>query len=140
MIEIAQRDHVSTLGVWDTLIIHTWHSQAESLKNFIAMTMVPYFKAVLYVYTRLPFGVSSAPGIFQRTLSLLQDVPMTSVYLDDILISGATEEEHNRNLQTVLHKIKSNGLRLKRNKCSFLQTSVSYLGHIIDGEGINSPC
>ena len=48
MIEIAQRDDDSTLGVWVAMINHTWHSQAVSLKNFIAMTLIPYLKAVLY--------------------------------------------------------------------------------------------
>jgi hypothetical protein len=43
----------------------------------------------LYRYQRLPFGVSSAPAIFQRTMEvLLQGIPNVSVYLDDILITG----------------------------------------------------
>ena len=39
----------------------------------------------LFVYNRLPFGVSSAPGIFQHTMeSLLQGIPHVLAYLDDI--------------------------------------------------------
>ena len=45
----------------------------------------------LFRYNRLPFGVSSAPGIFQRAMeTLLQDIPNVKVYLDDILITGST--------------------------------------------------
>ena len=43
----------------------------------------------LYQYNRLPFGVSSAPSIFQRTIEeVLQGIPHVCVYLDDILIAG----------------------------------------------------
>ena len=46
-------------------------------------------------YNHLPFGISAAPGTFQRTLkSLLQGIKNCVVYLDDILITGATNEEH----------------------------------------------
>ena len=49
----------------------------------------------LFRYTRLPFGISSAPGIFQRVIeSLLQGIEGVVVYLDDILIIGSTEAEH----------------------------------------------
>ena len=53
----------------------------------------------LFQYTRLLFGVSSAPAIFQRTMeNLLQGLEHVVVYLDDILITGQTEEEHLANL------------------------------------------
>ena len=57
----------------------------------------------LFEFERLPFGVSSSPGIFQRIMEqLLQNIPMTVVYLDDILVTGRIHEEHDRNLATVL--------------------------------------
>ena len=49
----------------------------------------------LYQYNRLPYGISSAPGIFQHTMEcLLQGIPHVVVYLDDILITGQTQEDH----------------------------------------------
>ena len=91
----------------------------------------------LYAYNRLPFGVSAAPGIFQRTLEgILQGVPHTAVYLDDVLITGTSMQDHISNLKTVLSRLKEHGLRLKSNKCSFLKPSVTYLGHVIDETGI----
>ena len=49
----------------------------------------------LFKYNRLPFGVSSALGIFQRVMeNLLKGIPKVVVYLDNILVSGATDEEH----------------------------------------------
>ena len=42
----------------------------------------------LFKYNRLSFGISSAPGIFQRAMeNLLKDIPGVFCYLDDILIT-----------------------------------------------------
>ena len=93
----------------------------------------------LYRYNRLPFGVANAPAIFQQTMEkILQGLPMVVVYIDDILITGRTNEEHLANLEKVLQRLQQYGLRLKQEKCSFLQPSVEYLGYIIDAEGLHA--
>ena len=91
----------------------------------------------LYEYTRLPFGVSSAPAIFQCTMeNILQGIDHTVVYIDDILITGQSEEEHLRVLNEVLQRLENAGMRLKRSKCIFLAESVEYLGYKISQEGL----
>ena len=58
----------------------------------------------LFRYNCLPFGVASAPSIFQLTMeTLLQGIPHVSVYLDDILVTGASEADHLRNY-TIYYK------------------------------------
>ena len=92
----------------------------------------------LFVYNRLPFGVSSAPGIFQRTMEqLLAGMQMVVVYLDDILVCGRTLQEHDEVLKQVLDRLQSAGLRLNREKCLLSQPSVMFLGHHIDATGIH---
>ena len=92
----------------------------------------------LFVYNRLPFGVSTAPAIFQRIVdSLLQGIPNVVAYLDDILITGRNDEEHLKNLEAVMTKLDNAGLRLKLTKCSFMAVSVEYLGHRIDAQGLH---
>ena len=66
----------------------------------------------------------------------LQGLPMVCVYLDDILVSGKTQQEHLGNLHEVLTHLESAGLRLKREKCTFCQSEVTYLGHIISADGL----
>ena len=91
----------------------------------------------LYRYNRLPFGVASAPAIFQRIMeSLLQGIPHVTVYLDDVLVSGSSEEEHLGNLQEVLSRLEKAGCRVKRDKCEFMLESVEYLGYKISAEGL----
>ena len=90
----------------------------------------------LFKYNRLPFGVSSAPAIFQRSMeTLLRGLNGVSVYLDDILVTGSTHENHLHNLAAVLEQIEQAGLRLNRSKCFFLQPRLEYLGHVIDEAG-----
>ena len=92
----------------------------------------------LYSYNRLPFGISAAPAIFQRTLeTLLQGIPNVCVYLDDILVTGKTTKEHLDNLKEVLTRLETAGMRLKQQKCEFLMSEVEYLGHRISPDGLH---
>ena len=92
----------------------------------------------LFRYTRLPFGISSATAIFQRVIEgLLQGIDGVVTYLDDILISGRNEVEHLQVLNEVLSRLDKAGLRLKQQKCEFMKTSVTYLGHRVDGTGLH---
>ncbi|RXN33535.1 putative protein K02A2.6-like protein [Labeo rohita] len=92
----------------------------------------------LFTYNRLPFGVASAPAIFQRTMEgLLQGIPGVVVYLDDILVTGVNQDSHLRTLDEVLARLKEAGLRLKRGKCVFLADEVEYLGHRVDAQGLH---
>ena len=70
-------------------------------------------------------------------LFLLQGLQGTSAYLDDILVTGATSEEYLQNLNRMLNKLQSAGIWLNRDKCSFLQPSLEYLGHRIDEKGLH---
>ncbi len=75
----------------------------------------------LFVYNQLPFGIYSAPAIFQRCIeTLLWGLKEVSVYLDDILIKGSTMEERLTNLDAVLCKLQEAGLHLNSAKRSFM--------------------
>ena len=90
----------------------------------------------LFKYNRLCFGISSAPGIFQRAVGqLLQGMPGVLCYLDDILVSGASEDEHHDRLCVVLDTLREAGLKLQLDKCSFGVNEVSYLGLTINSKG-----
>ena len=69
--------------------------------------------------------------------SLLCDIPGVLVYLDDILITGPTDADHLKSLQEALSRLEKVGLRLQKQKCSFMASSVSYLGYQIDKEGLH---
>ena len=69
--------------------------------------------------------------------TVLAGIPRVLVYLDDILVTGASHEEHVSNLKEVLSRLQQAGLRLRKDKCEFMVSSVKYLGHIIDANGLH---
>ena len=94
----------------------------------------------LFQYNRPPFGVSSAPGIFQRAIDdLVKGIPHVAAYMDDILLTGETQEQHLQNLTAVLERLKTAGVRLKKPslKCLFMAKEVEYLGHKVNELGIH---
>ena len=93
----------------------------------------------LYRFKRLPFGVASAPAIWQRAMEqVLMGIPGTRCYLDDIIITGHTLEDHLTNLEMVLHRLEEYGLKANKEKCKFLSDSVEYCGHIISAKGLHT--
>jgi len=92
-----------------------------------------------FCYNRLAMGISSAPEVFQRTMSsLLEGVDGVVCHMDDILIHGATTSEHDHRVRTVMNRLQDAGLTLSNEKCEFSKDSVKFLGHIIDASGIRA--
>ena len=86
---------------------------------------------------RLPFGITSAPGYFQEIMDQLRsDLPGVAVYLDDILVSGSTAQEHLNNLKRLLQRLSDQGLCCCLEKCLFPQPYVKYLGHLSSSRGV----
>ena len=82
----------------------------------------------LYCYNWLPFGVASTPSIFQHTMeNILQGINHVCVYLDEILVTGVTDQEHLQNLNEVLSRLETADMRLKYDTCAFLLSAVEYL-------------
>ncbi|XP_056000230.1 uncharacterized protein K02A2.6-like [Ostrea edulis] len=84
-----------------------------------------------YCFKSVPFGITSAPEIFQRKMTeLLKNLKGTEVIIDDIIIYGTSKEEHDARLDSVLQTIYHSGLKLNREKCEFCKPEIEYFGHI----------
>ena len=89
--------------------------------------------------TRLIFGYSAAPSLFQRTIeTLLAGIEGVGVFLDDVVITGRNMQEHNRALREVLRRFSDAGLRVNRSKCCFGMPSVQYLGFKVSERGVET--
>ena len=68
---------------------------------------------------------------------ILSSLPGVLCHVDDIMVFGATPEEHDKRLQAGLERIKEAGVTLNAEKCQFSQTQITFLGHVINHHGIS---
>lgn len=88
----------------------------------------------IFEYSRMLFGVRNGPSTFQRLMqAAMGDLifQIILVYLDDILVYSPTFQKHLQRLEMVLSRLKETGLKVKLEKCHFLQQEVRFLGHQI---------
>ena len=91
-----------------------------------------------YCFSKLPFGISSAPEHFQKQMNnILRGMAGVLCHMDDVLIFGSTQDEQDNRLHKVLQKLQSHGVTLNKQKCEFSRKRLTFLGHTIDENGIS---
>lgn len=92
-----------------------------------------------YCFNKLPFGISSAPEHFQKRMSrILEGLDGVLCQMDDVLIHGRDETEHNTRVIAALKRIEAAGVTLNRDKCEFGKPCLKFLGHVLDQDGIRA--
>ena len=90
-----------------------------------------------YRFTRLPFGILSAPEVFQNhTSKLFADMEGVKVIVDDLLIQGKDDEEHDTRLKQVFTRTREVNLKFNAKKCKIKQEEVPYVGHVLSKDGL----
>lgn len=91
----------------------------------------------LFQFCRLPFGLSTAPTTFQRTMNFVLSPVLgrhTLAYLDDIVVYSRGFERHLKDLEETLQLLMAAGLKLNAEKCTIAATSINFLGFTISPE------
>jgi hypothetical protein len=90
-----------------------------------------------YAFRRVPMGISLGPEVFQTKMKeTLAGLEGCDAIMDDTIVYGKTEAEHDNRLEAVLKRIEESGLRLNKQKCHFKKKEVKFFGHIISEDGI----
>lgn len=90
-----------------------------------------------YRWTRLPFGIKSAPEVFQKIMDdMLSGIEHSRAVMDDIVVAGRDREHHDQVLRQVLERAQSYNLKLNFDKVKIRKTEVSYVGHVISANGL----
>ena len=90
-----------------------------------------------YEYLKVPFGLAQAPSYFQNFMNkVLNGLNFTLAYLDDIIIFSETVEQHLKQIQIVLNRLRQAKLKLKKSKCAFFKKDLHYLGHLLTTDGV----
>ena len=91
----------------------------------------------LFKFLRLPFGLASSPGIFQRFISqLLAGIEGVNCFMDDVLICASSKADLYEKVKTVLGRLSSANIALNLGKCKIDVPKIEFLGHVISADGI----
>ncbi|MGI9484275.1 MAG: reverse transcriptase domain-containing protein [Geminicoccaceae bacterium] len=132
--------------IFDTLEGHKYFTAIDLAKGFwqICLDEQSKHKAAFttiygqYQYRRLPFGLATSPGAFQKVMNTVLaglNWVQCMVYLDDILVFSPTFDEQLSALDKVFSRLAEANLKIKLSKCEWARTELNYLGHVINSMG-----
>ena len=87
----------------------------------------------------MTFDIKTAPEHYQKKMNeILEGLDGQVCIIDDILIHGKTQKEHDTSLRAVLKKLDESGATFNPENCVFSKKEVKFAGHILNEEGIKS--
>jgi transposase InsO family protein len=111
-----------------------WQLKLDDESSHLCTFITPFGR---YRYLRLPFGISSAPEVYHKTISeLFEGISGVSTVADDIIVWGSSKQEHDERLMQVLQRIREANLKLNREKCEFFQRELTFIGDRIGSDGV----
>jgi hypothetical protein len=136
----------SVLTAVDLSTPHCWYGKLDLSNCFLSFPLhpsaLPYFifqfEGDLYQFTRMPFGLSSAPRICTMLLSVLQDelhycgISRLVRYLDDFLLIESDCDSAQRSLVTAQRVMSDFGLVVNRDKTEGPSQRIAFLGILLD--------
>ena len=124
-----------------------WFSTLDAKNAYWTVEMDPADKAKtafsdghrLLQFTRMPFGLVTAPSTFQRTMNYVLTTVLgrhTLAYMDDVVVFSGTFDEHIRHLTETLGLLERAGFRLNRSKCTLAAKEIKFLGFRVSQGGV----
>ncbi|KAL7289042.1 hypothetical protein TKK_0016996 [Trichogramma kaykai] len=90
----------------------------------------------LFEFLFMPYGLRNASQTFQKFVNeALGDLAFIFIYIDDVLITSESAQEHEKHLELVFERLQKYNLRLNIDKCVFSQKQVVFLSHTVSAQG-----
>nr|CAI5849022.1 unnamed protein product [Callosobruchus analis] len=122
-----------------------WFSKLDIKNAFYQVELHPNSRYIttfmtskgLYQYKRLMFGITCAPELFQKILERkIIHCDGALNFIDDILVFGENEKNHDDRLSKVLDTLKKNNVLLNEKKCIYKVQEVEFLGNKLTAKGV----
>ena len=111
-----------------------WQIELDQESSKLCTFNTPFGR---YRFKRLPFGLCSAQDVFQDVMSeIFSGIEGVEVIVDDLLIWGENQQQHDERLKQVLDRARQKNLKLNKEKSQIALSEISYIGHILSKEGL----
>ena len=111
-----------------------WQLKLDERSSYLTTFNTPHGR---YRFKRLPFGLVCAQDYFQMQMDqIFEGIQGVTPLVDDVLISGSTQEEHDMTLRQALERAKERKLKLNPEKLTVGVQQVDYFGHLVTSEGL----
>ena len=112
-----------------------WQVELDQASSLLTTFNTPFGR---YCWKRMPFGINSAPEVWQRKMQEhIEGLYGVEVIADGF---GNTPEEwhadHDRNVCAFLQRCREKNLKLKKEKAQLRKTEVAFIGHILTPDGL----
>ena len=117
-----------------------WHVVLDEPSSFLTTFHTPFGR---YRWNRMPFGICSAPEVFQRRMhEVIEGLAGVEVIADDFVVVGCGDttqgaiEDHDKNLTALLQRCEERGLKLNPDKIKLRMQKVPFIGHVATDKGL----
>jgi hypothetical protein len=117
-----------------------WQIRLEEESSIATTFNTPFGR---YRWKRMPFGLNSAPEVFQRRMHEVEDLKGVEVIADDFLVFGCgktvqeASTDHDNNMIKMLDKARKANLRMNGEKLRFKVKETRFIGHVLSANGVH---
>ena len=117
-----------------------WHVELDEPSSILTTFNTPFGR---YRWKRMPFGICSAPEVFQRRMhELIEGLKGVEVIADDFVVVGfgcsldKAVKDHDHNLESFLMRCAARGVKLNAEKLKLRMREVPFIGHVATDRGL----